>query len=81
MKSWRSGSEHGTLMHPARTSATGAGVARAPTPTGLVRRSARPPGRTPAGAGEGPVLGRGAAGRGGAGPSSLAKCQTHPLLS
>lgn len=38
------------------------------------------PGRTPAGAREGPVLGRGAAGRGSGGPSSLAKCQAHPRL-
>lgn len=53
---------------------------------GLHARCASPaaagrPGHTPAGAREGPVLGRGVARRSGSGPRSLAKYQTLPLLS
>lgn len=39
------------------------------------------PGHTPAGAREGPVLGRGVARRSGSGPRSLAKYEALPLLS
>lgn len=67
-------------MHPARTSGTWDGIPRAPAPAGRTPRSdSGRPGRTPAGAREGPVLGRGVARRGGSGPRSLAKYQALPL--
>lgn len=57
-------------------------ASRARPPAVLTPRpDAGRPGRTPAGAREGPAPGRGAARRGRGGPSSLAKEQAHPLLS
>lgn len=66
-------------MHTVRASGTRDGIP--PGPRASTRRSdTGRPGCTPAGAREGPVLGRGVARRGGPGPRSLAKYQALPLF-